>query len=504
MIAIILIMGGRPKLVLRLMLRPDISVETAQWSGPGQRVKRSTVRNPAKAARERARWRTRARLTHASPVQRDAVWSARGSWFDAVWSARGSWFDALVRPPERVAGVPPEPPPGSGFSGSGKLFFFLFQPAVFDRRQTAGNILPPENAVGNYFPTPFFPAARKPPENRRKIKKPPEIGYVQKVVLVEFFPFCASCKCIGHVPDKRRHGSADLHNATLNPSINLAPFSVENIVVPSVTEKAEQVLGCDVSNLEDVIAALSHVTSPFEPPVHDLGYLVPVSLAPLFVNSLIGLVSVDKGVAIVSTVKVSKDGVAGVLPSIYDPRACASVGGHLGCAINSCPVLSDVGVVSAPCVLSLNAMPCVAMENSGESGIPNELSPRNLGGERSVTPSSVVIEGSTTLITHVGANLEESVRMQLDWLQCSSDSSSEASRDDDEPVIDFILHNDHPVVSISSCMWEGKMWEEIISGDVLLFFIIFDASPWLLVSLWWRLFGHWLAFGDDCRFIGAL
>ncbi|KAI0507569.1 hypothetical protein KFK09_013695 [Dendrobium nobile] len=108
--------------------------------------------------------------------------------------------------------------------------------------------------------------------------------------------------------------------------------------------------------------------------------------------------------------------------------------------------------VSAPCFLNCNEVPCVAVEDSGDSGIPNELSPGfwlpcslvNLSGNRLVTPSGVVCEGSgvvptfispitssitghfvevsinfaspKALVAFVGANSGEDVKMQLDWL----------------------------------------------------------------------------------------
>ncbi|KAI0486581.1 hypothetical protein KFK09_029329 [Dendrobium nobile] len=97
---------GPDDIPIEIIEEPNKIIETAHWSGSGQRVRRSTVRNSAKTARERARWRTRARLAHASAVRRDAPRSGP--------ARPKAWRD---RPPERVAGVPP----GSGFSGSGSM-----------------------------------------------------------------------------------------------------------------------------------------------------------------------------------------------------------------------------------------------------------------------------------------------------------------------------------------------------------------------------------------------
>ncbi|PKU71477.1 hypothetical protein MA16_Dca004319 [Dendrobium catenatum] len=216
----------------------------------------------------------------------------------------------------------------------------------------------------------------------------------------------------------KKLGSANLPlpvKPIVEDSVNLV-VSV-NPVVPFVLVPEVQGLCCDVDILEEDATVLF--------PVNELGYLVPTSPNPLSV------------------------------------------------------ILLNI-------VISIDEVPCVAVEDSGDSGIPNELPPGsrlscssvNLIGDRLVTPSSVVSVGSgvapifispntpfitghfvevhvsfispKALVTQMGsANSEEDVRMQLDWHQCSSDSSSEASGDD-EPMAYFPLKNDRPVVLISS------------------------------------------------------
>ncbi|PKU85437.1 hypothetical protein MA16_Dca003176 [Dendrobium catenatum] len=230
---------------------------------------------------------------------------------------------------------------------------------------------------------------------------------------------------VGFFPSKRP--SLDsirnfFYNLKLNGDISVTLLDPSHILIK---------LANDLDNF--VVVVLSPGASPLLPPVQELGS----SPAPLSGNSSIGLVSVDKGTVIVSTGKIFEDGIGGDLPSIQVPRACTSAGGGLSCAVISCPALFEVGALSAPCLLSTIAKPYVVIEASGEYGIPNDLSPGSL------LPCN--LDGASFHLVVVG----EDVRMQIDWLQASSDSSSEDSGKE-EPGEDFALRNDRPVVSVTS------------------------------------------------------
>ncbi|KAL0926046.1 hypothetical protein M5K25_004427 [Dendrobium thyrsiflorum] len=88
------------------------------------------------------------------------------------------------------------------------------------------------------------------------------LGYVQDVILDEFPPFCASCKCIGHVAGNcRPPHSSKLPITVAKPAIKLSlpiPSSmptVEPVEAPNLMVNAEQASGLDEDNLEESLVA---------------------------------------------------------------------------------------------------------------------------------------------------------------------------------------------------------------------------------------------------------
>ncbi|PKU77655.1 hypothetical protein MA16_Dca013447 [Dendrobium catenatum] len=102
-----------------------------------------------------------------------------------------------------------------------------------------------------------------------------------------------------------------------------------------------------------------------------------------------GLARVRASGTVRSAVKISMDNVAGVLPSIQDSWACASAGGLLSCDVTACHVLSLVDVMSAPCFLYGNEVPCVAVEDFGYTFGCGDWSFDLLGNDMAGAHSSV-------------------------------------------------------------------------------------------------------------------
>ncbi|KAI0515826.1 hypothetical protein KFK09_008494 [Dendrobium nobile] len=303
---------------------------------------------------------------------------------------------------------------------------------------------------------------------------PESSGYVQQVVLEDFPPFCSSYKKFGH-PSGNCHLVTDI-------SVKAKAPNMDSIIPDPLINEAAVLPLVEVTGTMQMDASLVNCNVNKDSVDYRVTVCENIPLVNLVSGGEVAAVSnthIVEGVKSASHMLVSEVVVGGVLSAALDSRVCTSADGCVGCVANSSPCLGsapstlpgfvgssvvlDTPVLSDRVVDSYDGLAFVGANSMDAFPVtPNDKVSRHF------VEIPINLVSPKALVDHVSSNLGEPVRQQLDWLHCLSDSSSEASGEDEPPIMIASL-KDRPVVSVASrgrvaCGFWAMMWFGLIAG----------------------------------------
>ncbi|KAH0467420.1 hypothetical protein IEQ34_004658 [Dendrobium chrysotoxum] len=211
----------------------------------------------------------------------------------------------------------------------------------------------------------------------------------------------------------------------------LSDLSPRGVSTPMVVEclKEEDIVACEPlvgsanifnvleDNLHDCVPSVCEANSPVGPVA-----LSPAVVVPQNGNDVPNLVCLDGPNAVSDGALLSDLSPKGV--STYMVVECSKEEDIVPCEVNRV-VEQELSSGSAYTISVLNS-PILALTVAPVDQVPTPVLPSfQLSGQLVEVPVNLI--SLDALVSHVGISSGESVRMQIDWLECSSPSSSEAN-----------------------------------------------------------------------------
>ncbi|KAL0914254.1 hypothetical protein M5K25_014580 [Dendrobium thyrsiflorum] len=290
---------------------------------------------------------------------------------------------------------------------------------------------------------------------------PEKSGYVQQVVLEEFRPFCASCKCIVHVVGSY-HPQVDLSipikdsfKVSDNPALIISspPLSVPsaspvvNLVNAGPILPVAEVL--DVVN-DQVVADLAYNSANVVTEDLDVGCAVinsanvcssALASEGLVVENAAGVGNVCDGSSNVSMSVAGNRGdpVLGVVAAGDNENICATVDGlvepilvncddaHLSSPLAVVPVVPEVAALSSDKLGSCKV-------TLGQSGLPP---PANLEGKADIVNIPIYVVSNDELKSRMSWSMNNYVLVQSNWLDIDESISTPSTEDSENFGVHF-------------------------------------------------------------------